>query len=382
MHAAFAVVHMRAYESSRLRKIRGGTFVRFAYRALGLMLLTFVIGIGTTFAQVPTGSIVGTVLDAQKAAVPGATVTITSEETGAKYTTKTGGNGGYSVSSLNFGFYRVEVAKEGFKAASVTGLKLDASSQLSVPPIVLEIGAQSETVTVEAAASQQVQTTDASVTTHIDQKQLQDLPIANRQPASMLSLEPGIVDNGKTGDGAVINGQRTAFTNVTLDGINIQDNFIRINDTGFSPNQLFLSQTGEFSINTQNGDASVGGGSSAVAIVTPRGTNAWHGQGFWYYQSNKWAANPWFNNAVGAANAGLNQNQYGGQAGGPIIKNKLFVYGSFEELKDLQTALHNTTILTADGQSGNFQFPANCTAATCPAGVTPGELFNVNVLTL
>ncbi|HXT85651.1 MAG TPA: carboxypeptidase-like regulatory domain-containing protein, partial [Verrucomicrobiae bacterium] len=191
--------------------------MRFAQRILWLMLLAFLIGIGTASAQVPTGSIVGTVLDAQKAAVPGATVTITSEDTGAKYTTKTAANGEYSVASLNFGFYRVDVVKDGFKAGSVTGLKLDASSRLSVPPIVLEVGAQSETVTVEASTSQQVQTTDASVTTHIDQKQLQDLPIANRQPSSMLSLEPGVGSNGKTS--TVIDGQRSAFTSVTLDGI-------------------------------------------------------------------------------------------------------------------------------------------------------------------
>src|SRR6185437_5718818 len=157
-----------------MAKLRGGTFVRFAQRILWLMLLAFLIGIGTASAQVPTGSIVGTVLDAQKAAVPGATVTITSEDTGAKYTTKTAANGEYSVASLNFGFYRVDVVKDGFKAGSVTGLKLDASSRLSVPPIVLEVGAQSETVTVEASTSQQVQTTDASVGSQISTEQLQN----------------------------------------------------------------------------------------------------------------------------------------------------------------------------------------------------------------
>lgn len=357
--------------------------MRLIQRVLWLMVLTFVVGIGTALAQVPTGSIVGTVLDAQKAAVPGATVTVTSEDTGAKYATKTAENGGYSVSSLTFGFYRVQVSKDGFKAASVTGLKLDASSQLSVPPIVLEVGAQSETVTVEASTSQQVQTTDASVTTHIDQKQLQDLPIANRQPSSMLSLEPGVGSNGKTS--TVINGQRSAFTSVTLDGINIQDNFIRTNDTDFSPNQLFLSQTSEFSINTQNGDPSVGGGASAVSIVSPRGTNAWHGQGFWYYQSNKWAANPWFNNAAGVPNAALNQNQYGGQAGGPLIKDKLFVSGSYEELKDVQTSLQDATIFTSPAAAGgSFQYVTSCnnTSIACPAGVNPGDVETVNLLTL
>ncbi|MGB6823671.1 MAG: TonB-dependent receptor, partial [Candidatus Acidiferrales bacterium] len=358
-----------------------------------LTLLTLVLGAIPVLAQVPTGSIVGTVLDAQKAAVAGAEVTVTSQDTGVQYKTTTASNGGYAVQSLNFGLYRVDVNKQGFKAASVANLKLDASSQLSVPPIVLEVGAMTETVTVEAGASDQVQTTDASVGTHIDQQQLNDLPVVGRQPAGLIELEPGVANNMKAGNGAVsIDGQRTAFTNVTLDGINIQDNFIRTKDTEFSPNQLFLSQTAEFSINTQNGDPSVGGGASAVSIVSPRGTNNWHGQGFWYYFSNKWAANPWFNNANGVPNAALNQNQYGGQVGGPVIKNKLFISGSFEEQKASATLLQDATIFTsAAAQAGTFQYhtdcnnlpPSNPNSIPCPAGVSPNQLIKIpNLLAL
>lgn len=357
------------------------------FRVLGklslLALLALVLGVIPVLAQVPTGSIVGTVLDAQKAAVAGADVTITSQDTGVQYKTTTASNGGYAVQSLNFGLYRVDVNKQGFKAASVANLKLDASSQLSVPPIVLEVGAMTETVTVEAGASEQVQTTDASVGNQIDKQQLDDLPVNSRQPLALIQLEPGVAFNGKTD--TVIDGQRVAFTSVTLDGINIQDNFIRANDTDFTPNQLFLSQTGEFHINTQNSDPSVGGGASAISIVSPRGTNSWHGKGFLYYETNKWNANPWFNNAFGVPNAALNQDQYGGQGGGPVIKNKLFISGSFEELKDTQTTLQNATIFTsAAAQSGTFQYHTSCdnVTITCPAGVNPGQVVSTNLLTL
>lgn len=346
------------------------------FRVLGnaclVAVLAVLMGAIATWSQVPTGSIVGTVLDAQKAAVEGASVTVTSLETGVAYTTKTASNGGYSITSLNFGRYRVDVSKDGFKTGTVTDLKLDASSTLSVPPIVLQVGARSETITVEAGAAEQVQTTDASVTSNIETEQLQELPVGSRQPMSLVTMEPGVVNNGKVG--TIIDGQRASFTNVTLDGINIQDNFIRQGDIDFSPNQLFLSQTSEFSINTQNGQAAVGGGSSAISIVSPKGTNAWHGQGFLYYFSNKWAANPWFNNAFGIPNSALNQDQYGGQVGGPIIKNKLFVYGSFEELKDQAQSLQNATIFTsAAAASGTFQYqPTNA----------PGTLATVNLLTI
>lgn len=348
-----------------------------------LALLMLVLGALPALAQVPTGSIVGTVLDAQKAAVAGAEVTITSQDTGVQYKTTTASNGGYAVQSLNFGLYRVDVNKQGFKAASVANLKLDASSQLSVPPIVLDVGSMTETVTVEAGASDQVQTTDSSVGNQIDKQQLDDLPVNSRQPMALIQLEPGVNFNGKTD--TVIDGQRVAFTSVTLDGINIQDNFIRANDTDFTPNQLFLSQTGEFHINTQNGDPSVGGGASAISIVSPRGTNSWHGKGFLYYETNKWNANPWFNNAFGVPNAALNQDQYGGQVGGPVIKNKLFISGSFEELKDTQTTLQNATIFTSPAaQSGTFSYVTSCnnTTISCPSGVNPGQVVSTNLLTL
>lgn len=351
-----------------------------------LSLVFLIAGAMSVSAQVPTGSIVGTVVDAQGAAVQGAEVTITSKTTNTAFTAHTEPNGGYEVASLTYGLYRVEVKKDGFKTTTVEDVKLDASTQLSVPPIVMQVGAVTETVTVEAGGAEQVQTTSSEVTQVIDTAQLNDLPILDRSPLGMISMEPGVDSNNKTG--TVIDGQRASFTSLTLDGINIQDNFIRTNDTNFSPNQLFLSQTGEFSINTQNGDPSVGGGSSAISIVTPRGTNNWHGEGFWYYRSNKWAANDWFNDAEGVPQVGLNQNQGGGNIGGPLLKNKLFIYGYYEFLSLGATQSQNTTILTAPAASGTFQYHTDCdnkpapNGIPCPAGVVPGQLISVDLLTL
>jgi hypothetical protein len=326
---------------------------------------------------------VGTVVDPQGAAVQDAEITATSKDTGTKYTTHTGSNGGYIFSSLNFGTYRIDANKTGFKVGSIDNVKLDASTQLSASPIALQIGAQTETVTVEAGAGEQVQTTSASVTNVIDTQQLEDLPILDRSPLGMIQMEPGVVFNGKTD--TVIDGQRSSFTSLTLDGINIQDNFIRENDTDFSPNNLFLSQTSEFTINTQNGDPSVGGGSSAISIVTPRGTNSWHGEGFWFYRSNKWAANDWFNDASGVPQVGLNQNQGGGNIGGPLLKKKLFIYAYYEFKSLGATTPIDSTILTPGAATGTFQYHTSCdnTAGNmCPAGVSPGQLETVNLLTL
>ena len=344
--------------------------------------VALVLGIAAAApAQVPTGTISGTVLDKQGLAVNDAQVTIISQETGVKYTAKTASNGGYQVSRLDFGLYTVEIAKDGFKTASVTDIKLDASTEHSVPPITLDVGAVSETVTVEGGAGQ-VQTTDATVTSVVDEQQLQELPILNRNPLNLLGLEPGVNQNNRTN--TVINGQRSSFTSMTLDGVNIQDNFIRSNDLDFVPNLLFLSQTSEFTLNSQNGDSSQGGGASAISIVTPRGTNNWHGNAFWYYRSNKWAAGDWFDNASGVPKVGLNQNQGGVNVGGPLLKNKLWVYGYFEFLSLGQTSAENRTILTPGARTGTFQYKTSCnnTTIACPAGVTPGQLISVNVLSL
>ena len=126
---------------------------------------------------------------------------------------------------------------------------------------------------------------------------------------------------------------------MTLDGINIQDNFIRENALDFSPNQPFSSQAQEFTVVNQNASVEDGGGSSQVSMITPKGTNAWHGQGFWNYRTNAWAANDWFNDASGIPTPNLLRNQGGGNVGGPILKNKLFIYGWYELLRLRQQTL-------------------------------------------
>lgn len=348
-----------------------------------LSLVFLIAGAMSVSAQVPTGSIVGTVLDEKGAAVEGAQITITSEDTGTSYITHTGSSGGYEVASLIYGRYRVDAQKDGFKIGTVQNIKLDASTQHSVPPITLQVGSINEVVTVEAGDTEQVQTSSAEVTQIVDAKQLETLPILDRSPMGMIQMEPGITNNGR-GD-TVIDGQRSTFTSMTIDGINIQDNFIRTNDTDFTPNLPFLSQTGEFTLNTQNGDPSVGGGASAISIVTPRGTNNWHGEGFWYYRSNKWAANDWFANAEGIPIFTLNQNQGGGNIGGPILKNKLFVYGYYEFLQDNQSTQELTRLLSSQAASGAFQYHTDCggtSTPACPAGVVPGQLISANLLTL
>jgi Carboxypeptidase regulatory-like domain/TonB dependent receptor len=310
-----------------------------------LAVALLVICVSGAMAQVPTGSITGTVQDAQGLPVEGVTVTLTNQDTNATFTSVTASSGGYQFEHVDYGVYKVSATKSGFKTGEVSGIKLDASTVYSVKPIAMEVGATTETIVVEGGA-ELVNTTSAEVTGTVEKKQIDDLPILDRNPLALLGLQAGVANSGPGGTAeTTINGQRSSFSNVTLDGINIQDNFIRENALDFTPNLPFLSQAQEFTVTEQNGDVDKTG-SSGVSIVTPKGTNKWHGEGFWYYRTNAWKANDWFNDASGVAKPGLLQNQGGGNLGGPIKKDKLFVYGYYELLRLRSQTPNNTTVLS------------------------------------
>ena len=354
---------------------------------LGVMLATaLMLCVTSTMAQVPTGSVTGTVTDAQGLPIVSVTVTLTNQQTNAAYTSVTASAGGYQFEHIDYGFYTVSASKDGFKTGQVTGIKLDASTVYSVKPIILEVGAKTESVVVEGGA-ELVNTSSAEITGTVEKQQIEDLPILNRSPMALLDLQAGVANSGPGGmQSTTINGQRSTFSNVTIDGMNIQDNFIRIGDLDFTPNLPFNSQAQEFTIITQNSDVENGGGSSQVSIVTPRGTNAFHGEGFWYYRSNAWAANNWFNDASGVPLASLLQNQGGGNLGGPIKKDKLFIYGYYELLRSRAQSPNNTTVLSpsilAALSSPTPTLPFTYQPVDATTGAPDGAAQTVNLLTM
>jgi len=171
---------MIIHQNSRAPQIR---------RALGLWLFLelalIIVSASIVSAQTPTGSIVGTVMDVQDLAIVGATVTLTSEDTNASYTANTSSVGTFQFSSLNYGLYKITVSKTGFKVYVVSNIKLDAATQFSVPPIVMEVGPVSDRVVVEAG-SESVNTANAEVTGTVEKKQIEDLPILDRNPLATL----------------------------------------------------------------------------------------------------------------------------------------------------------------------------------------------------
>ncbi len=291
----------------------------------------------------------GTVLDPSDAAIPGADVVVRSESTGTTTNLVSNAVGAFATGALAPGYYTVEVSADGFRSHTVQSLKVDVARETSVPPIVLEIGVATETVIVEGGVNQ-VQTTNAEVSSIVTSEQIKELPLIGRDPLLFVRLQAGVGFNGATA--TTINGQRTSFSTVTIDGINVQDNFIRRNALDYLASRTLLDQVGEFSVISQNGSPAIGGGASHVSFTTSSGGPEFHGNGYWHMRNDNLAAAPWFSNRQGLEKPELRINQFGGSVGGPIVRNKAFFFANFESLRDRRESLVNATILTPDAARG------------------------------
>jgi hypothetical protein len=296
------------------------------------------------------------VTDPSGAVVPDATVTLRlAGGSAGAFTSKTNAAGEYTIVSVPANKYDLDVVATGFVKSTVAGLDVLPGRTMDVPPVKLGLAAASQSVQVTEVQNT-VQTTSSEVSTTITKSQIQELPTMNRSPLGFLQTQAGINDaRGNT----TVNGQRSTYVNVTLDGVNIQDNYIRQNDLDFLPNLLLLDQVSEVSVTSSNANASAGGGSSQVTFVTPSGTNAFHGAGYWSNRNSDLAANSFFNNQAGVANPFLNQNQIGGKLGGHIIKDKLFFYVNYEAYRQRQQTPANTTVLTPNARNGIFTYVGN-----------------------
>ena len=296
-----------------------------------------------------TGTLTGTVSD-PAGVIQGATVVIHDDKTGAEKTVVTTGEGGFTVAQLDVGTYTVKITSPGHKTFTATAVKIDVGSTYTLNT-TLEVGNISENVTV-VAGTDIINSADAQLNTTVSQRQILELPLNGRNPLSLVLLQPGTSSNGN--NSTTINGQRPSFTNITRDGINVQDNFIRTNAVDFVPDRPNVDDTGEFTIITQNAGAELGYGSSQVQLVTPRGSNDFHGAVYEYNRNSKFAANNFFNNFSSVKRPFLNRNQFGGKAGGRVIKNKVFFFAAFEDFILRQSTTVNRTILLPDARNGIF----------------------------
>jgi hypothetical protein len=339
---------------------------------IGILLALYLLA-GAALAQSNTGRLIGTVSD-QSGAIPGATVTVKDNQTNKERTFTTSGDGTFNVSQLDVGTYTVTITSPGHKTFTANDVKIDVGKDYSLNA-TLEIGQVNETVTVTAGADI-VNSTNAELSNTVTPRQVLELPLNGRNPLALLNTVAGA-----NATSASINGQRSSSANYTRDGINVQDNFIRTG--GFVQDRPTVDDTGEFTVVTQNASADQGsGGSTQVQLVTPRGSQDFHGA-LWEYNRNAvFAANDFFSNAAGVKRPFLNRNQFGGKIGGPVAlphfgeggstltRGKAFFFAQYERFLLRQQASVTRTVLLASARTGSFTYTDN-------GGVTR----TVNVLT-
>jgi len=320
-----------------------------------VLLLALCAGCGCVFGQV-SGRLTGSVLDKSGAAVPNASVTLTLAG-GAKAAlgTTTNQEGIFDLTGVRPEYYDIEVAAPGFQKYTIRRLKIDPVQQTALPPLQLEVVQAHEAVEV-AANAQAVQVANAEVTNTVSQAQVTNLPVLDRQINKLFVTQAGVtLGRGYT----TINGLRSSLVNITLDGVNVQDNYVRTNGMDYIANRLTIAQVAEFAVNTSNGNASVGGGAAHAALITPSGSNRLRGETYWYNRNSAFGANDWFNNKSGVKKPFLNLNQAGGSLSGPIIKDKLLFYGNYELYRSNNASPANFTVLTPEARSGVFSYRVN-----------------------
>ena len=306
--------------------------------ALIFAFLTFLADSLPMQAQ-DVASITGVVTDQSGAVIPGVSVTLSNPQTGSTYKAVTNNLGSYAIDQVPPGpGYKIEFKHEGFKAASIAGLYLNVNATRT-QNAQISPGAVSETVEV-SAASQDVtlDTVDATVGNNFQVQMLNDLPVQDRgNPSALFVQQPGV-----TLDGAAT-GARTDQDRVTVDGLDVNEyatgNFGTI--VGNAP----VDSVQEFrGVTAGDLSSEAGGGGGQFSLVTKSGTNSFHGALVEYHRDTDLEANDWFNSNSNVARPPLVRNQFGGNIGGPIKKNKLFFFFDYDGRRDRLTTLVDRTV--------------------------------------
>ena len=300
-----------------------------------------------------TSTISGVVVDTGGGVVPGAEVQLKNNATGVTQSQVSNSEGSFSFPGMQVGTYTVTVALQGFKTFISNDVVLTSGAPASVRA-TLEVGGLEEQVVV-SSKSEIVQTQSTVISSTINTNQIAKLPITSRSAMDFVTLLPGVTTPGGNRQ-SQINGLPQGVINITLDGVNIQDNTLRSTDGFFAIVSPRLDAIEEVTVTTATQEASAGQGAVQIKFVTRAGGNDFTGSGYHYYRSDKLNANTWFNNRNGVAKAKLKQNQMGVRAGGPIVQNKAFFFGNYEEFRQPSGVTRNRNILNSNAQQGIFTY--------------------------
>jgi carboxypeptidase family protein len=314
-----------------------------------------------------TSSLRGTIKDGSGAVIAESVVTLTDASTGTSRKVVSDNTGEYQILQVSPGKYTLRVEKTGFSILTKNDVILEVNVPATVD-CVLEVGSVGTTVNVEAQATQ-INTVDASVGNAFEEKQVQELPLQTRNVVELLSIQPGVTQTGE------VLGARRDQNNVTLDGVDVNNN----QNSGITSSLINGSQSGfngatgntpgfnaalpipldsveEFRVTVAGQTADEGRSSGGqVTLVTRSGTNTLHGSLYEYNRNTLLAADDFFNNEAGVARTPLVRNQFGAAIGGPIKKDRLFLFGNWERRIDASSTPETATVPSATLRQGILQ---------------------------
>src|SRR6266404_6240855 len=357
-------------------------------RLFSVLTLTLLLGVASLGQVSSTGSLSGTVADPSGAVVANASVTLKNTATNQEFTTQTNDSGNFNVPSVASGLYTATIVAPGFKKAEVTGIKIDIGKPSDVK-IELEVGAPTETVLVSGAGGELLQTQSATVGTTITGRQITELPYASRNALDLLLFLPGTSTAGRPRQ-STVNGLPKSMLNITMDGINIQDNVLKGSDGFFTIIQPKTDAVQEVSVSTSTpGAESNAEGAIQIKFTTRHGGNEFHGSGYWTHRDKSLNGNFFWNNELLAPKPHFDNiarstdraprtnallNQPGFRIGGPMIvphllkKGKAFFFINYEEYRLSEAQLRTRGVLSASAAAGIF-FPG---AAACGGSAATG----------
>lgn len=303
---------------------------RLSWRvALGSLLA--LAGTGTALAQAGRAELNGTVFDEAKAVLPGATITVTEENTGLSRDTVTGADGTFVIPTLLPGRYTVKADLPGFQTTTQTGIAVGVGQELTIN-LTLRVGGVQETITVTAGAPL-VEVTASRVGANISNQEIDSLPSQGRNQLSLMQLVPGLTPSLAPGtfEGGQFNanGRETTSNLFLVDGVYNNDD--RRGGSQANQARVTLDTMAEFQVLTHQYTAEYGGSSGVVVnAVTRSGTNNLHGRAFYYFQDDDLNATNYFLKLEGEKNPESGSKVFGGNLGGPIVRNKAFWFFNLE----------------------------------------------------
>ncbi len=336
---------------------------------ISLILLTLMLSVSVPiFGQGTRGILTGRINDSTGAALSGASVVARNIATAEEFRGTTDSQGVFIFPSTPIGKYVVTIEAVGFRRTEIQDITVEVGQTANIN-VSLQVGEVAESIVVSSDAQAVINTSSPTLSNVINTRQVRDLPLPGRNPLDLARLQAGVAVVGDDTRNASVGGLRGSATNVTQDGINAMDNFVKTSSF-FAISAPSLNSTSEFSVSVGTVGSDSGRGVAQVRMVTKSGTNDFHGGVFWQHRNDFLNANTFFNNSNGTPRTKQRQNFFGGAVGGPLYfprfgqggksyydgRNKSFWFFSYEGFREPFSVTRNRTVLTEQARQGIFRY--------------------------